>query len=130
MNENLKNSALVGALSDVIGDLADLVQKEIRLAKTELTAKISQKVTGGIWLAIAGGIGLLALMVLVQAAIFAIVSYGVALHWSCVIVAGALAILGAAAFVKGRGDAQVELTPAHSLHQIQRDVAAAKEQLS
>ena len=92
MNENLKNSALVGALSDVIGDLADLVQKEIRLAKTELTAKISQKVTGGIWLAIAGGIGLLALMVLVQAAIFAIASYGVALHWSCVIVAGALAI--------------------------------------
>ena len=99
MNENLKNSALVGALSDVIGDLADLVQKEIRLAKTELTAKISQKVLGGIWLAVAGGIGLLALMVLVEAAVFAIASYGIAMHWSCVIVAGALAILGAAAFV-------------------------------
>ena len=130
MNENLKNSALMGALSDVIGDLADLVQKEIRLAKTELTAKISQKVLGGIWLAVAGGIGLLALMVLVEAAIFAIASYGVALHWSCLIVAGALAILGGAAFAKGRSDAQVELTPTRSLHQIQRDVAAAKEQLS
>ena len=130
MNENLKNSALVGALSDVIGDMADLVQKEIRLAKTELTAKISQKVTGGIWLAVAGGIGLLALMVLIEAAIFAIASYGIALHWSCVIVAGALAILGGAAFAKGRADAQVELTPSHSLHQIRRDVAAAKEQLS
>lgn len=130
MNEKLKDSALVGALSDVIGDLADLVQKEIRLAKTELTAKISQKVLGGIWLAVAGGIGLLAVMVLVEAAVFAIASYGIAIHWSCVIVAGALAILGGAAFVKGRADAQVELTPTHSLHQIQRDVAAAKEQLS
>ena len=130
MNEKLKDSALVGALSDVIGDLADLVQKEIRLAKTELTAKISQKVLGGIWLAVAGGIGLLAVMVLVEAAVFAIASYGIAIHWSCVIVAGALAILGGAAFVKGRADAQVELTPTHSLHQLQRDVAAAKEQLS
>ena len=130
MNEKLKDSALVGALSDVIGDLADLVQKEIRLAKTELTAKISQKVLGGIWLAVAGGIGLLAVMVLVEAAVFAIASYGIAMHWSCVIVAGALAILGGAAFVKGRADAQVELTPTHSLHQLQRDVAAAKEQLS
>ena len=130
MNEKLKDSALVGALSDVIGDLADLVQKEIRLAKTELSAKVSQKLLGGIWLAVAGGIGLLALMVLVEAAIFAIASYGIALHWSCVIVAGALAILGGAAFAKGRADAQVELTPSHSLHQIRRDVAAAKEQLS
>ena len=130
MNEKLKDSALVGALSDVIGDLADLVQKEIRLAKTELTAKISQKALGGIWLAVAGGIGLLAVTVLVEAAVFAIASYGIAMHWSCVIVAGALAILGGAAFVKGRADAQVELTPTHSLHQIQRDVAAAKEQLS
>ena len=130
MNEKLKDSSLGGALSDVIGDLADLVQKEIRLAKTELTAKISQKVLGGIWLAVAGGIGLLALMVLIEAAIFAIASYGIALHWSCLIVAGALAILGGAAFAKGRADAQVELTPSHSLHQIRRDVAAAKEQLS
>ena len=130
MNEKLKDSALVGALSDVIGDFADLVQKEIRLAKTELSAKVSQKLLGGIWLAVAGGIGLLALMVLIEAAIFAIASYGIALHWSCLIVAGALAILGGAAFAKGRADAQVELTPSHSLHQIRRDVAAAKEQLS
>jgi len=126
----LKDSALVGALSDVIGDLADLVQKEIRLAKTELSTKLSQKLVGGIWLGVAGVLGLLAVLVLVEAAIFAIASYGVGLHWSCLIIAGALAILGGAAFAKGRADAQVELTPTHSLHQIQRDIAVAKEQLS
>jgi len=126
----LQDSALFGALSDVIGDLADLVQMEIRLAKTELSAKLSQKLVGGIWLGVAGVIGLLAVLVLVEAAIFAIASYGVGLHWSCLIIAGALAILGGAAFAKGRADAQVELTPTHSLHQIQRDIAVAKEQLS
>jgi len=126
----LQDSALFGALSDVIGDLADLVQMEIRLAKTELSTKLSQKLVGGIWLGVAGVIGLLAVLVLVEAAIFAIASYGVGLHWSCLIIAGALAILGGAAFAKGRADAQVELTPTHSLHQIQRDIAVAKEQLS
>jgi len=126
----LQDSALFGALSDVIGDLADLVQMEIRLAKTELSTKLSQKLVGGIWLGVAGVIGLLAVLVLVEAAIFAIASYGVGLHWSCLIVAGALAIFGGAAFAKGRADAHVELTPTHSLHQIQRDIAVAKEQLS
>ena len=126
----LQDSALFGALSDVIGDLADLVQMEIRLAKTELSTKLSQKLVGGIWLGVAGVIGLLAVLVLVEAAIFAIASYGVGLHWSCLIIAGALAILGGAAFAKGRADAQVELSPTHSLHQIQRDIAVAKEQLS
>ena len=126
----LQDSALFGALSDVIGDLADLVQMEIRLAKTELSTKLSQKLVGGIWLGVAGVLGLLAVLVLVEAAIFAIASYGVGLHWSCLIIAGALAILGGAAFAKGRADAQVELTPTHSLHQIQRDIAVAKEQLS
>lgn len=126
----LQDSALFGALSDVIGDLADLVQMEIRLAKTELSTKLWQKLVGGIWLGVAGVIGLLAVLVLVEAAIFAIASYGVGLHWSCLIIAGALAILSGAAFAKGRADAQVELTPTHSLHQIQRDIAVAKEQLS
>ncbi|HEX2656215.1 MAG TPA: phage holin family protein [Xanthobacteraceae bacterium] len=126
----LQDSALFGALSDVIGDLADLVQMEIRLAKTELSTKLSQKLVGGIWLGVAGVIGLLAVLVLVEAAIFAIASYGVGLHWSCLIIAGALAILGGAAFAKGRADAQVELPPTHSLHQIQRDIAVAKEHLS
>jgi hypothetical protein len=130
MNEQLKDAALVRAFSDVIGDLADLFQKEIRLAKTELAARFFQKLNGGIWLAVSGGLGLMAATVLIEAAIFAISSYGIGLHWACLIVAGALAILGGAAFAKGRADAQVDLTPTHSMHQIQRDVAAAKEQLS
>ena len=130
MSDQLKDSTLVRALSDVIGDLADLFQKEMRLAKTELADKISQKARAGLWLLIAGGIGFLAAMVFIAAAVFAIASYGIALHWSCVIVAAVLTVLSAAAYLKGRADAQVELTPTQSLRQVQRDVATAKEQLS
>jgi VIT1/CCC1 family predicted Fe2+/Mn2+ transporter len=130
MNERLKDSALVGALSDVVGDLAELFQKEMRLAKIEVAGKISQKLRAGVWMSISGGIGFLAAMVFIEAAVFAIASYGIALHWSCIIVAAALAVLGAAAYAKGRADAGAELTPTHTLHQVQRDIATAKEQLS
>ena len=41
MAESLKNTALVGAFSDVVSDFADLLQKEMRLAKAELSAKFS-----------------------------------------------------------------------------------------
>jgi len=39
MANDLKDSLLIGTLSDVVGDLADLLQKELRLAKAELSEK-------------------------------------------------------------------------------------------
>ena len=130
MDEQLKDSALVRTLADVVGDMADLFQKEIRLAKTELTDKASQKVRGGLWLMIAGVIGFLGVIVFIEAAIFTIASYGIALQWSCLIVACALMVLAAAAYAKGRTDAHAELTPTRAFHQVRRDVATVKEQLS
>ena len=130
MSDQVSDSALLRALSDVVADLVDLIQKEIRLAKTELADRISQKVRGGLWLLIAGGIGFIAVMVFIEAIVFAIASYGLALHWSCTIVAVTLLVFAAVAYGKGRAKAKVELTPTHALHQIQRDVAVAKQQFS
>jgi hypothetical protein len=39
--ERLKDTALPHALSDVVADLADLFQKELRLAKAEVLSKVS-----------------------------------------------------------------------------------------
>jgi len=130
MSDQVSDSALLRAFSDVVADLVDLIQKEIRLAKTELADRISQKVSGGLWLLIAGGMGFLAVMVFIEAIVFAIASYGLALHWSCTIVAVALTVFSGLAYGKGRAKAKVELTPTHALDQIQRDVAVAKEQFS
>jgi len=48
MADHLKNSALPRALSDVVSDLADLFQKEIRLARAELSEKLSLKIRAGV----------------------------------------------------------------------------------
>jgi hypothetical protein len=130
MADNLKNSALPRALSDVVADFADLFQKEIQLARAELSEKLSLKIQAGVWMATAAALGIVTLLVLVQAAIFGIASaFGIALHWSCLAVAGLLAVTAAAAFAKGRVDAKEELSPTRTIYQVKQDIATAKEQL-
>jgi hypothetical protein len=129
-HEQLKNSALPRALSDVLADLGDLFQKEMKLARAEISDKLSAKLHAGIWMSVAGVLGLVAALLVVQAAVFGIASFGIAMHWSCLIVAGVLAVVAAAAFFKGRADAREELTPARTIHQINQDIKATKEQLT
>jgi uncharacterized membrane protein YqjE len=127
---DLKNQALPRALSDVVADLADLFQKELRLAKAELSEKLSIKAWAGVWMAAAAFFALFAVTLVVQAAVFAVATFGFAMHWSCLIVATVLAAVGAAAFAKGRADAAEDLTPNRTIHQVKQDIAIAKEQLS
>ena len=126
---DLKNHALPRALSDVLADLADLFQKEMRLAKAELSEKLSIKAWAGVWMAAAAFFALLAVILIVQAAVFAVASFGFAMHWSCLIVAAVLAAVGAAAFAKGRADAAEDFMPNRTIHQVKQDIAIAKEQL-
>jgi hypothetical protein len=103
----------------------------MRLARTELSEKLSLKIQGGIWMGVAALLAVIAVLVLIEAAVFGLAAAtGLALHWSCLIVAGVLAIAASAAFAKGRADSQEELVPERSLHQVKEDIAAVKEQFS
>jgi hypothetical protein len=128
--DRIKDATLAQAVSNVVGDLADLFQKEMRLARAELSAKISTKLRAGVWMSAAGVFALIAGLLVVQAAVFAIASYGIALHWACLIVAGVALGFAGIAYLKGRSDAQEELVPTRTIHQIKRDIATAKEQLT
>ena len=128
--ENLKHSAIPRALSDVIGDLADLLQKEMRLAREELSSKLSLKVRGGVWIASAGGLGLIAGLLVIEAAVFGIASVGIALHWSCLIVAAILAVAAGTAYALGRSDLDAPLSPDRTIRQLKKDVTTAREQVS
>ena len=130
-HESLKDSRLTRTLSDVVGDLADLFQKEMRLARAEISDKIATKLQGSAWMAAAGILGLLAALLLVQALVFGIASFfDIALHWSCLIVAGLFGVGAAAAFFGGRAQVQEELTPTRTINQIKQDIATTKEQLT
>ena len=73
-------------------------------------------------MAAAGVLGFISLLLLVEAAVFGIASFGIALHWSCLIVAAAIALLAGVAFLKGRADAREEMTPTRTIHHIKQAV--------
>ncbi len=128
--DRLRSATLPQALSEVVADLADLLQKEMRLARAEISGKISTKLNAGVWMLTAGIVAFLAVIAVVEAVIFAIASSGIAIHWSCLIVAAALALIAAIAFLKGRADARGDLRPDRTINQIKRDISTAKEQLT
>jgi hypothetical protein len=130
MAHDLRNSGLIQALSDLLADLADLLRKELQLAKSEITEKIVSRLLASVWMIVAGVLGMVAALLLVEAAVFGIASFGIALHWSCLIVAAALAAGGAAAFFQGRAAAAGELLPSRTAKQISQDIQTAKEQLT
>jgi hypothetical protein len=128
--EQLKNAALPRALADVVADVAGLFQKELQLARAEFSAKLSTKVRAGLWLAVAAALAAAAALLLVQAAVLAIAAFGIPLHWSCVLVAAAMAVAAALAYAKGRADSREELTPRRTIQQVKQDIATAKEHLT
>jgi hypothetical protein len=129
-SESLRDSGLIRAVADLFGDLSDLVQKEVRLAQAEVSEKISAKLVGGGWMGAAGVVALVAFLLVIEAAVFAVASSGLALHWACLIVAGILAAVAAAIFYHGRSLAEQELLPTRSVRQVKQDIQVAKEQLT
>ena len=73
---------------------------------------------------------LIAALLVVEAAVFALASLGLELHWACLLVAAVLAAAGAAAFYHGRSVAETELLPTRTVRQVTQDIKTAKEQLT
>ena len=128
--ERIRASALPQAFSDVVSDVADLFQKELRLAGAEVSAKIAAKLHAGIWLSTAGLLGLLALLACLEGVILLIASYGLALHSASFIVAAVLAAAAGLFVLRGRSDARETMVPTRAVHQIKKDISTAKEQLT
>ena len=124
------NPSMPEAFSRVVSDLADLMQKEMRLAKAEIANKITLGLRAGAWISAAAAFGIIALLLVIEACVFGLsAATGLALHWSSLIVAAALSVIAAASFAKGKADTP-SLAPDRAVHQVKRDIAVAKEQFS
>ena len=128
--DRLQNSGITHAFTDLLADLGDLLQKEIQLAKAEVTAKISSRLQASVWMVAAGLLAFIVVLLVVEAAVFAVASFGLALHWACLVVAAVLAGAAVAIFFYGRSLAEGDLMPKRSARQISQDIRTAKEQLT
>lgn len=123
-------SAFLQSVAHLVGDVTNLVQKEIALARAEITTKVTQRIESVAWFAVAGILGFVVLLLIAQACVFALMAAGLAPVWACAVVAIAMAILAAAAFAYGRSTARDGALPQRSLQQISEDIRTVREQLS
>jgi uncharacterized membrane protein YqjE len=131
MAEQSNYSSLPETFSKVITDLADLMQKEMRLARAELSEKLSITLHAGMWMALAAFLSVLAGLLIVEACVFGVAAAtGLALHWSSLFVAAVLGVAAAAAFAKGKADVPDQLTPDRAINQVKQDIKVAKEQFT
>jgi uncharacterized membrane protein YqjE len=125
------NKSLGELLGDLARDMGTLVHKEVQLAKTEITAKISVAVRGSALLVVAGVLGFVAFEVLVAALVLLIAQtlspplaaliVGVVL----LLLAGVFALIGLKSLKKG-----ADPVPHQTVETLKEDAQWAKEQVS
>jgi uncharacterized membrane protein YqjE len=131
MAEQYSYPSLPNAFARVVTDLADLLQKEMRLARAELSETLSTSLRAGLWIVVAAVLAMVAMLLIVQACVFGLsAATGLALHWSSLLVAAVLAIAAGSAFAKGKSGVPDQITPDRTITQVKQDIAVAKEQFS
>jgi hypothetical protein len=116
--------------TDVLAQITTLLRKEGQLARAEITENLGKMAVGLGFIVGAAVLLIPALVVLLQAAVMGIAAYGLAAGWAALIVGGVVLLLGIALLALGvrrlRTDAMI---PRKTIHQFQRDVSFAKDQV-
>ena len=117
--------------SDLVGQLTTLLRKEAELARTGVSEKIS-KIALGIALAMVGGVLVIpALVILLGAIVSALTSSGMAIYLAALIVGGSTLVIGIVLMITGMERLKAEnLVREKTVHQLQRDVEVAKNEMS
>jgi anti-sigma-K factor RskA len=128
MPTDLRHSALSHAVGDVLQDVSDLVNKELRFARAELATNLDTVVWKIASIAIAAVFALVALLVLAEAAIFALVDQGLPAPLACLLVGGGAFVMAVIAYAASRSRASV--SPSRTLEHVSADIRTAKEHLT
>lgn len=123
-------------ISDIIVDLmkefSNLLRREVRLARAEISEKITKAGVGLAMILVGAGVSVAALVILLEAGVAALVTQAGFEAWqAALIVAVAALIVAGLFFAIGvyRLKAQ-NLTPRKTVEQLQRDAAVAKFQVT
>lgn len=126
---SLKNTTLLGIAGDLFGECTDLIEKELRLAKAEISENIAARLSAGMWMAASLMFGIIAFLLLIEGLIFFAVHRGVPPYIASFVAMAIVAIIGAALYAKGKAATRADLLPTKSIRSFTRDIRTAKEQL-
>jgi uncharacterized membrane protein YqjE len=130
MSDFHRISAALRSFGDLFGDVTDLFGKELRLAQSELKHGLSNLTQAAVLFVVTGIIALFAVLLLLVGIVHLIASFGLALHWSYLLVALALFVIAAIIFFAARAKASADnLVPRRTLVQLSETARTLKEQI-
>jgi len=115
--DDLRDTVLIRTASELATDFSDLLQKQLRLARAEISQKVIEGLRSAIWMALGAFLALLAIVFFAEGAVLVLANAGLPLHWSCLLIAAILALVAALGFYTGRAAASSDLSPARSIRQ-------------
>jgi hypothetical protein len=119
---------IVTLITDVIGDVTELFQTEIRLVRAEITGNVSRLANSAGLVGGAAMVGLAALFVLLQAVVMWLAYLGMPPHWGFTLVGFITAIVAYVMLRRGLDDLKsAKLVPDRSIDQLKADLATMKE---
>jgi hypothetical protein len=120
--DDLRDAVLIRTASELVTDFSELVQKQLRLARAEISQKVNEGLHAAIWMALAALLGLVAILLLAEGAVLVLAKAGLALHWSCFLIAAILAVATMLAVYAGRAATSGDLSPTRSIRQFNEAV--------
>jgi uncharacterized membrane protein YqjE len=119
MSDFHRMRAFVHTYGDLVGELGDLLRKELRLAQSELKLGIANLTQAAVLFLATGMIALFAVLLLLVGIVHLVASFGLALHWSYMLVALVLLITAGIIFYMARAKASAEnLIPKRAFAQL------------
>ena len=115
-------------LSELARDISTLVRDEVRLARAELSAKVSQAGAGAVYLAAGGIVAFAGLLFLLAAATIALAN--IVAPWLSALIVGVVTAIGVALLAKGRSNIRsTNFVPERTIHSVQKDVELVKSEV-
>jgi uncharacterized membrane protein YqjE len=130
MTDERPGSTIPNLFSDVLSQVTNLFRTEIRLAKTEMSEKISTTMAAG-GVIMAGGVLLLAaLFLFLQGIVLVLVMLGIPSPWATFIVAVVTGLVGYHILRKGMSNLTASnMMPDRTVRSLEKDATVAKEQV-
>jgi uncharacterized membrane protein YqjE len=124
-----KEDALGDLLSQLISQMSTLAQREIDLARTEMSQKVAQVSRGARMIAVGGALAYAGFLAIIATAVIALVNYVALPWWVATLAVGALILIVGLLVVMGGSRAlQIQhLTPQKTLQMLKDDAEWARE---
>jgi len=120
---------VTSVLTAVVSEVAYLLQTELRLARAEISEKLSQYINGAVLLGSAVALVLPGLVVLLLAIARWLAIAGMPEEWGLLLIGVVVIAIGAGLAFAGINALKVSPVPERTLEQVRADFSVAKEQV-